>query len=60
MDRTQRGYGNRLLSEKYAKVNYERHKKKIYDARKSDLGDVLLQRETPMCDNHYSTTLTQH
>jgi hypothetical protein len=58
MYRRERGYGNRLLSEKYAKANYDRHKKKIEDARMSDFGDVIIQRRTPMCDNHYATTFT--
>jgi hypothetical protein len=48
MYRRERGYGNRLLSEKYAKANFERHKKKVEDVRTSgNFGDIMIRRSSP-------------
>ena len=55
MYRRERGYGNRLLSEKYAKSNLERHKKKINDARSATLGSVMMRKQSPVNDKYAST-----
>ena len=55
MNRSERGYGNKFLNEKFAQRSYDKHKMRVSAARQQGHPDFMKETRTLMNSTEYNT-----